>query len=539
MQYYKGALITEASKVQNVAVIEGRARPVNQALSACDQMNDVRKKAPQPKQVTITEAFAAQVAKTPHKIVLRDENRALSYSELDKLANSVAAMLPPNPQFVGLVMDHGVEMIAAILGILKAGAAYVPAEPSFPPERIHYMMKQCGASAAITQHQYEGVFENTPTILVERGFEINEDAQSPDVEVAPDSLAYVLYTSGTTGYPKGVAVEHRNVCHYVRAFQEEFKPGVDDIMLQNSVCTFDIFVEEVFPIMLSGGMLAIPDTFTRANISTLVDFIEANEVSIISGFPYLMNDLNKIESLPSSIRLLISGGDVLRADFVTNLLDKAEVYNTYGPTETTVCASYFHCNEYEPLETGTYPVGKAVAGAVLCLLNKEAEPAEIGEVGEICICGDGVARGYLEPNVPNSGFQYTEGGRRIYRSGDLGRLLPDGNMDFLKRKDAQVMILGKRVEPQEVELVLERNEAIEHAVVLAEEDETGLSYLTAYLVTTTDDVQVSELRDFLAEHLPEYMIPEYFVVLDHLPLTPNGKIDKQSLPVVLKESALS
>lgn len=483
---------------------------------------------------TLTKAFMQRLARTPDAVAVSDERRSLSYRELNALANTIAAKFPQRPQFVGVVMDHGVEMIATLLAILKVGAAYVPAEPAFPQERIQYMMSQSESSFVITQQQYAQIFNNEELVFVEKGQAIEADAPDPCDEVVPESLAYVLYTSGTTGYPKGVAVEHRNVCHYLRAFSHEFSPTAEDVMLQNSVCTFDIFVEEVFPVLMAGGRLAIPDQFTRSDMSLLMDFIDEQQVTIVSGFPYLFAEFNKADRLPETLRLLISGGDVLKAGYISQLIDKVDIYNTYGPTETTVCATYFKCNGSEPLEDTTYPIGKPVLGTEVRLVDEHMQPVKEGEIGEICILGGGVSRGYLNDSKHNKAFGQTEEGERFYRSGDLGRMLPDGNIDFLRRSDDQVMILGKRVEPQEVELVLERNPYVEHAVVRPGVDEAGYTYLTAYIVPSSKDINVTKLRSFLSEHVPEFMVPEFFVALREMPLTTNGKVDFRSLPVVMK-----
>ncbi len=484
---------------------------------------------------TIQAAFAAQVAITPNKMAVCDENRSLTYKELDQLANSIATRFPDRAEFVGLAMEHSVEMIAALLAILKAGAAYVPVEPSFPIERIRHIMNQCEVSFVVTQKRYADNFLNEPLILVESGEPIRDTAENKKVLVTPEMPAYVLYTSGTTGLPKGVVVEHRNVVHYVHAFCHEFQPGENDVMLQNSVCTFDIFVEEVFPILLSGGTLVIPNVATKNNFYNLMEFIEKHRVTIVSGFPYLLLEMNKLGHLPDSLRLLISGGDILREEYVSHLLDKVEVYNTYGPSETTVCATYFRCNDASPLEDGTFPVGKAVKNVSIALLDDSLNPVKPGKVGEICIFGDGISRGYLNSDAEMHAFVRTIDGQGFYRSGDLGRWLPDGNLAFLKRKDQQVMILGRRVEPQEVENILGQCHYVQQGVVTSHVDETGLFYLIAYIVPKSKNLCLSELRSQLLEHLPDYMIPEYFVTLNQLPMTPNGKVDRRALPVVLKE----
>ena len=342
--------------------------------------------------------------------------------------------------------------------------------------------------------------------------------EAEDVSVmssaSPDDLAYILYTSGSTGKPKGVAVRNRNVCHYVRAFQNEFHPGEADIMLQYSVCSFDIFVEEVFTTLLSGAVLAIPSSETKKNIHTLMEFVDKNNITEISGFPYLLLEMNHLPQIPKSLRLLISGGDVLRASYITNLTDNVEIYNTYGPSETTVCASYYRCNDVTPLADGTYPVGKPVLGTEIEILDEHLTPVKLGEIGEICILGDGVSAGYIgNREKENEAFVTWQDGSTLYRSGDLGYLLPDGNIAFLHRKDTQVMILGKRVEPVEVESVLCKCSEIEKAIVRPYTDEQNLSYMVAYIVLKHPEANLSTLKKEMARFLPNYMIPEFFIIL--------------------------
>ncbi|MCD8197362.1 MAG: amino acid adenylation domain-containing protein [Lachnospiraceae bacterium] len=481
----------------------------------------------------IYEQLKKVVKQSPARTAIVEKELSLTYEQLDRRICTIEGNFPSRADFIGIVTDHGADQIASILAVLKTGAAYVPAEPDFPEERIRFMMKESGVGFLITQRKYQEKLEGFPLLFLE---DIKEGESTPteDCAARQESLAYVLYTSGSTGVPKGVCMTNANVCHYVRAFRQEFHPAAGDIMLQYSVCSFDIFVEEVFTTLLSGAALAIPDGRARADIVSLMEYVQEKQVTIISGFPYLLMEMNELEEIPSSLRLLISGGDVLRESYVNHLLPQVTVYNTYGPSETTVCCSYFCCNGQKALDDGTYPVGKAVPGTRMELLDEKMNPVPAGSVGEICIAGDGVSGGYLDKSK-NEMFVTGADGKPLYRSGDLGRLLPDGNLAFLHRRDSQVMILGKRVEPEEVENVLCDCEEVQTAVVCPCTDEQGLSYLTAYVVPEDEKFVLSEVKKKLSRYLTSFMIPEFFVLMDHIPLTPNGKPDLKSLPLVLKE----
>lgn len=245
--------------------------------------------------------------------------------------------------------------------------------------------------------------------------------------------------------------------------------------------------------------------------------------------------MNHLPQIPSSLRLLISGGDVLRGVYVDNLLDKAEVYNTYGPSETTVCASYYCCNGGTVLEDGTYPIGHPVKGAKIRILDQAGNELPKGEVGEVCIYGDGVSLGYIgDHEEENKAFEHLPDGNVMYRSGDLGYILPNGDVAFLHRKDTQIMIYGKRVEVMEVESQLYQCSGVAQAVVRAFTDESGLSYMIAYIVPTDKEIKVSDIRKELSENLTPFMIPEFIVKMPKIPLNTNGKPDLSQFPVVLK-----
>lgn len=499
---------------------------------------------------TIYEKFLEQVAKDPEAVAVMDEHGEVSYAQLATMAERIAIQLPKGSDFVGIIMDHGAEMIAAMLAALKVGAAYVPAEPDFPPERIAFMLGECGAEAIVTQEEYRDLATpGTKVVIVEPGALSGEMAKRGAIsrdEIAdavaacaakPEDLAYVLYTSGTTGTPKGVSVENRNVCSYIRAFQNEFRVTPSDRMLQHSVCSFDIFVEEVFSTLLSGATLVIAPKRVKANPKDLIEFIDANGVTIVDGFPYLMDDINSEEKRPSTVRLYISGGDVLHESQVSKLVNEAEVYNTYGPSETTCCVSYFRCDNAEPDEDGTYSVGHPILGTRIDVVDESLQPVPDGEIGEFLITGGGVSRGYLGEHPEQANFIVDADGTRHYRSGDMGYIDKDGNLVFLHRKDDQVMIEGKRVEAKEVENVLMQDPAIHQAVVVPGRDDGGFSFLTAYIVPMEGDFSLSELKERMARHLTPFMIPEFFIRMDVIPLNTHGKPAVEELPVVLKAAS--
>ena len=304
-------------------------------------------------------------------------------------------------------------------------------------------------------------------------------------------------------------------------------------MLFRSVCSFDIFVEEVYTTLMNGAALAIPSDEDKENVRTLMDFVRRHGVTEISGFPYLLDEMNRLEEIPGTLRLLISGGDVLRGSYADNLLDKAEVYNTYGPSETTVCASYYRCRGGKVLPDGTYPIGKAVLGTEIRILDDDGHDVPEGGTGEICIYGGGVSRGYIgDHEEENRAFVTLPDGCVMYRSGDLGYFLPDGNIAFLRRRDTQIMIYGKRVEVMEVESRLYKCPGVRQAVVRARSDRRGLSHMTAYVVTDSPDTGIPDIRRELSRTLTDFMIPEDIIKVPSIPLNMNGKPDLSKLPAV-------
>lgn len=476
---------------------------------------------------TIYSRFKRQTDARPEAIAIEEDGRKITYLELDRMVDAVLArFVDKHYRFVGIVMSHGIEMVAAMLAVLKSGAAYIPAEKTLPEERRKYMMKTAGVKLVIDDEYCR----NLPPA-----------AESFPDNSTPDGLAYILYTSGTTGRPKGVEVENHSVVNYAEAFESEFHTGPGDVMLQYSVCSFDIFVEEVFTTLLNGATLAIPPAeVTAGGITALMEFVERHGVTEISGFPYLLAEMNKLETLPATLRLLISGGDVIRETYISRLRHMGSViYNTYGPSETTVCSNYFRCDNAEPLADGTFPVGHPVRGATVKVMDDALNELPQGRTGEICIFGEGVSRGYLGNPPESRNFITLADGTRMYRSGDMGYCLPDGNLVFLHRRDSQVMILGKRVEPEEVENVLNTCPCVERGIVRAFTDDFGLAYLVAYFIPADrKDCTLHKIKEYLKSELTDFMIPEFFVEVKDIPLNQHGKVDMEALPIVMKEGGL-
>ncbi|MCH5235923.1 MAG: amino acid adenylation domain-containing protein [Muribaculaceae bacterium] len=472
---------------------------------------------------TIYGRFKEIVDKYPEMPAVIQDGSTVSFSQLDELVDRILCnFYDQNYKFIGIVMEHGVYQIAAMLAVLKSGAAYIPAEPFLPKARVDYMMKNAGVKLVINDEYCK----NLPI-----------PNQHLSNRSTPEGIAYVLYTSGTTGKPKGVMIENHSVVNYSEAFEEEMKIGPGDVMLQYSVCSFDIFVEEVFATLLNGGAIAIPShEIHEGPLEGLMEFCKRHKVTILDGFPYFVADINhRPEIMPESVNLIISGGDVVRANYITNLRDKGiRIYNTYGPSETTVCSNYYRIDNAKALDDGTFPVGKAVKGVEVKILDENFKELPEGEIGEICIFGEGVGHGYLGNPPEQVNYVTLQDGTRFYRSGDLGYLLPDGNMAFLHRRDDQVMILGRRVEPEEVENVLNEYHDIDRGIVRAFKDEAGLHYLVAYIVPNVG-FRLSGLKKWLESKLVNFMIPEFFVAMHHIPVTRRGKVDMEALPVVLKE----
>jgi amino acid adenylation domain-containing protein len=533
--------------------------------------NDTQQQSP--KGETIHELFAQQAEKTPDRVALVSEELLrdfqLTYKELNNKSRQLTCFLRNREVkpgiIVGLMVEKSLEMMIGILGILKAGGAYLPIDVAYPPVRIEYMLKDSGAKILLTYARntlpgsLTGDSAAGPEIVDIFSPAINRnDADNITAVNRLEDPAYIIYTSGSTGRPKGVMVEHRNVIAYLQAFFQEFDITAEDTALQQASYSFDAFVEEVYPVLSRGGKAAICPKYVIMDTRVLHRFILKHDITFISVSPLLLNEINQLPDT-GRIRVFISGGDELKKEYVTNLLDKGSVYNTYGPTETTVCATYHRCS---PDDNANPPIGKPIANYRVAILDPNHRLVPIGVPGELCIAGPGVTRGYLNnPELTFKGFmiykspntnnqKFLRGGpggavfsksappgrrrQKIYRTGDLARWLPNGNIGFLGRIDTQINIRGFRVELGEIENHLLKHENVRAALVLVKEinkensEPADHSHLCAY-IAAGKELSIPGLKEYLSTYLPDYMIPSYYVLLERMPLTPNGKPDIKAL----------
>ncbi|WNZ08508.1 non-ribosomal peptide synthetase [Streptomyces sp. 11x1] len=497
----------------------------------------------------IHERVAQQAARTPKATAVVADDGELTYRELEERANRLAHVLRQQGArpgtLVGLGVGRGTHMAVGLLGILKAGAAYVPLDPDFPADRLTYMVADSGAPLLVTDAGARVLLPATDATLIDLDADAERLAGAPTdapvCEVSADDLAYVIYTSGSTGQPKGVAVEHRNVRHICAAWDERY--GLTEAKLRFmsvSSLSVDLFFADLIRSLPFGGTLIIASKDVTTDPPALLDLIERTGATGIEIVPTLMNAVlaeadRRTGGLPP-LRLISVGSEGWRVADCRTLLDRVGpdtvVINAYGGTEATVDSTVFLATA-DTLRDGVYvPIGRPLPRTRVYVLDAEMGLCPVGVPGEIWIGGDGVARGYhgrdeltAQRFVPSPFVP----GDRLYRTGDRARHLPGGDLEFLGRADDQVKIRGFRVEPGEVETALLTHSAVEQAVVVARQEPAGTLRLVAYVVTSRA-VSAAELRAHLRDPLPDYMVPAVFSRLEHLPLTPGGKVDRRALP---------
>ncbi|MDQ3192183.1 MAG: amino acid adenylation domain-containing protein [Bacteroidota bacterium] len=479
--------------------------------------------------ITLVDMLKKQAILNPEKTALKHRDTEISYKQLDEKSDQIASFLIKKDvkpeKVVAVLTEPSLEMMYALIGILKSGAAYLPLDLSYPAERISFMLKDSGADIILTQKQLlEKVVFSEESICLDDPALYSEHAVINNA-ISPSDLAFIIYTSGSTGTPKGVMVEHRNLYDYVNTFISKVGLRAEDVMLQHSSISFDTSIEELFPILCKGGTLLIPDD--RKDANELLELISNGNITAICTSPLMLNHINEEAKIIGRLRFISVGGDVLKPAYISNLVNKITIYNSYGPTESTVCITYY---EVKGGET-EIPIGKPLANREVYILDENQRLLPFGIPGELCVGGAGVVRGYLNAKeLTQEKFISNpyKSGERIYRTGDLVKWLPDGNLAFLGRIDQQVKIRGFRVELGEIERqILQADNSIKEVAVIDREDATSAKYLCTYLVGMYNE---KSLREQLLKTLPDYMVPAYFVQLDKLPVTPNGKLDKKSLP---------
>jgi amino acid adenylation domain-containing protein len=484
----------------------------------------------------IHQLFAARAALAPGAVALVSDAGTLTYAELDRAANRVAhAVLRhgAGPEArVALCMEPAPETVAALIGVLRAGAAYVPLDPAAPADRTAYQLEDSGARLVLAHpHLAAGLPAGVPVLPVEPEPFPGEPEHAPSSPVLPENLAYVIYTSGSTGRPKGVLVPHRGVCNTIEAYVREYRIDAASRVLLFAPIHFDASLTDLFTPLFAGGALVVPSRETRVAGPELIGFLERHRVTHAKFTPSFLAALPDAE-LPD-LRAVMSGSEACTAEVVARWAPGRRFVNGYGPTETSVRVTAVECTD----GTRTPPIGRPVANARLYVLDARGEEAPVGVPGELHVGGTGVTRGYLgRPDLTAERFLpdpfSPEAGARMYRSGDRARWLPDGNLDFVGRVDFQVKIRGFRIEPGEVEAALLEHPGLADTVVVAREGAGGVKRLVAYVVAAagTETPDAAELRAFAKRRLPEYMVPGAFVALDALPLTSRGKIDRGALP---------
>lgn len=500
-----------------------------------------------PADMLLHRLFEVQAERTPDAVAVVFEDRQLTYRQLNQRANQLASQLRSlgiGPgAIVGIYLERSLELVVGLLGVLKAGGAYVPVDPSYPADRVEFMLADGPVPLVLTQQRLAGTLGGYSGRVLTLDGEQDPDADGAayvadfDCLATEDDAAYVLYTSGSTGRPKGVVITHRAICNHMFWMAEEYPLEPDDALLQKTPISFDPSVWEFYAPLMVGARLVMAQPYGHMDPRYLTQAIQQQQITILRVVPTLLQMLVAEPAFAqcTSLRRVLVGGEALPTDLVLRARTAigAEVCNMYGPTEAAIVATSFR---WDGRTAGaTVPIGRPMANAEAYVLDKSRQLVPMGVPGELYLGGVGLARGYLNrPELTAERFVphpfRSEPEARLYRTGDLVRWLPDGNLEFLGRLDHQVKIRGNRIELGEVQSVLANHPGVRKAVVTAFDNGSGGKELAAYWVAEAPVPPVEQLRDFLRKSLPEYMIPSVFVALDAIPLLPNGKVDYKALP---------
>ncbi|WP_414573137.1 amino acid adenylation domain-containing protein [Nostoc sp. CCY 9925] len=502
---------------------------------------------PDGNQLCIHQMFEIQVERSPQATAVVFENNQLSYQQLNQRANQLAHHLRTlgiKPEKIaGIYLERSLEMVVGLLGILKAGGAYLPLDPAYPSEHLAYILEDSQISAIVTTQELVSSLPNhiTHVVCLDSDWQVISQNNQENLvsNTTLDNLIYTIYTSGSTGRSKGVMITHRGICNQITWRQTTFRLTQADKVLQNISLSFDPSVWQIFWPLCWGAELIMARPGGNLDTRYLVELILQQQITVMALVPSMLRvllDEKEIENC-QSLRHITCGGEALPVELIQRFFAKLNLddvlYNCYGPTEASIDATFWKCDR-----TSNYliaPIGCAIANTQIYILNENLEPAAIGQSGELHIGGAGLARGYLNrPDLTSEKFipdPFTkEPEARLYKTGDLARYLDNGNIEFLGRLDNQVKVRGFRIELAEIEAILAQHAGIQQTVVIATEDNPGDQRLVAYIVPHREQTPMfDEVRHFLKQKLPNYMLPNSFVLLDDLPLTPNGKVDRRTL----------
>ncbi|MBO3462193.1 non-ribosomal peptide synthetase [Aetokthonos hydrillicola Thurmond2011] len=495
-----------------------------------------------PQHQCIHQLFEQQVEKTPDAVAVVFENQQLTYQQLNHRANQLAHHLQTlgvGPEvLVGICVERSLLMIVGVLGILKAGGAYVPLDPAYPEERLSFMLSDSQVSVLVTQQKLVAALPSKAMSVVglDTEWEIicQQSQLNPTSSVQASNLAYVIYTSGSTGKPKGVLVPHQGLCNLALEQMSLFHVQTNSRVLQFASLSFDASISEIMMTLCAGAQLCLATKDSLLPGPGLIDLMQNQAITHVTLPP------SALAAMPSAqlpdLQTLIVAGEACSPHLVEQWSFNRRFFNAYGPTEATVCATTAMCIG----GNHKLPIGRPIGNTQVYILDQHLQPVPIGVAGELHIGGVGLARGYLNrpeltqqkfiPNPFNNSKLKTQNSK-LYKTGDLARYLADGNIEYLGRTDSQVKIRGFRIELGEIETVLSQHPLVREVAVIARVDQPGNPQLVAYVVSNSKSDAIStELRSFLKQTLPEYMIPSAFVSLEKIPLTPNGKLDRRTLP---------
>jgi amino acid adenylation domain-containing protein len=505
-------------------------------------------------QNSIHQLIEQQAALTPDSVALVFDSQSLTYQQLNERANQLAhhlLSLGVRPEsLVAILMHRSTEMVVSLLAVLKAGAAYLPLDPSYPKQRLSFMLEDAQPLVLLKQSTQDYVLDVPETMAVvvvddQATALADSPTQNPAVEVRADNIAYLIYTSGSTGQPKGVMVSHRAIANRLLWMQHQYHLDASDAVLQKTPFTFDVSVWEFFWPLLSGARLVVARPGGHQDSRYLRDIIAQEQITTLHFVPSMLQAFLAEEGLEdkcATLRRIICSGEALPAELVERAFARlaAEVENLYGPTEAAVDVTRWGCRR--GVRETSVPIGRPIANIEMYVLDEGLRPVPIGVSGELYIGGVGLARGYrgraeltAERFIPHPYSR--QQGERLYRTGDIGRYRLDGALEYVGRADYQVKVRGYRIELGEIESVLRQHQAVEDAVVLARQNASGQKQLVGYVViekgaeaTGREQVTSADLRKYVGERLPQYMVPAILVKLDEMPLSENGKINRQRLP---------